>query len=61
MFLKHKFAPYYFHLIMFKIFAGLCGLSIGKKIPFALHIPQEEQEEETDGIFFFMYVSEIPL
>lgn len=46
---------------MFKISAGLCGVSIRKKIPFALHIPQEEPEEETDGVFFFVYVSEVPL
>lgn len=49
------------YLTILKFFPGICSVSFWKKIPFALHIPQEEPEEETNGIFFFMYVSEVPL
>lgn len=36
-------------------------MSIREALPAALHFPEEEQEEEADGLLLLLHVCEIPL
>lgn len=41
--------------------SGLCGVSIREALPAAFHLPEEEPQEEADGLLLFLHVCEIPL
>lgn len=39
---------------------GVRGVSIGTPLPAAVHIPQEEPQEEGDGVLQCMSLSQVP-
>lgn len=41
--------------------SGLCGVSIREALPAAFHLPEEEPQEEADGLLLFLHVCQIPL
>lgn len=43
------------------LLSGVCGLSIGEAVPPALHLSEEEPQEEADGLLLFLHVCQISL
>ncbi len=43
------------------LFLGICRMSFGKTFPAALHVSEEEPQEETDGVLLVLHVCEVPL
>lgn len=41
--------------------SGLRGVSVREALPAAVHLPEEEPQEEADGLLLVLHVREIPL
>lgn len=41
--------------------SGVCGVSIREAVPPALHLSEEEPQEEADGLLLLLHVREISL
>lgn len=50
--------------ILYKILTafllGLCDVSLRETVSLALHIPEEEQNEESDGFLQLLHVRQVP-
>ena len=46
--------------IFYDAFHKVCGLSQWQTVPSPLYLPEEEQEQESDGVLLLLYVCEVP-